>query len=240
MIPMVSLNEDRRSKKKHFETEGELCDYFSSIAKANGWKVFPEVDGWDLVLFDGEVQIGVEAKLRSNIQLLGQVMRRTRTLTGYKQYGSCPDYRAVLVPKITAGIVDVCFHLRIVLFTSGTRFIQLNPLFNLKTKKHLVLPSVPLQSGGGRPSPKVLSQWREKSLRLCIRLRRDGFVTGKDFDELGLHRQNWVKSWLDRDGKVGRHARYVLRPGVTLPDDGYERERDMIAEVDKNRKEMGL
>lgn len=208
-----------------FKTEGELCDHFSMVANSNGWQAFPEVDGWDLVLFDGVTQVGVEAKLRANIQLLAQAMRRTRGRRG-------PDYRAALVPNASRDLVDVCFCLRIVLFTFSTRLIALNPSFNLKPKQKLILPSVPLQDGGGRPSPRTLSMWREKSLRLCLRLRRDGFVTGKDFEGLKLHRQNWIQSWLIRDGKVDQYARYVHRLGTTLPDCGYERERDLIAEVD--------
>lgn len=217
-----------------FKTEGELCDYFSATAKVNGWDVFPEVNSWDLVLVNGGVQIAIEAKLRGNIQLLAQVMNRTRNRR------LCPDFRAVLVPIATTDLVDVCFYLRVVLFTSGTRLVNPNPRFCLDPGKRLVLPSVPLQTGGGRPSPRTLSPWREKALRMCIRLRRDGFVTGQDFEELKLHRQHWIRTWLNRDGKVGRYARYVLRPDAVLPDFGYERERDLIAEVDANRERMGL
>lgn len=219
-----------------FKTEGELCDHFTLVAKASGWQVFPEVRGWDLVLFDGQRQVGVEAKLKNNIAMIAQVMNRTRIARGGKQYSPFPDFRSVLVPKSSADLRDVCYYLNIVVFTADTRLISLNPLFDLQTRIRLKLPSVPLQSGGGRPCPRTLSPWREKSLRLCIKLRRDGFVTGHDFKELGLHRQNWVRSWLIRSGTAGKYARYVRRPGIQLPDMGYELERDLIAEVDSNQE----
>lgn len=219
-----------------FHSEGELCDYFAEVARTNGWQVYPEVSGWDLVLCHNEIQIGVEAKLSGKVKLLNQIMNRV----GRRRYNECPDFCAALVPFASHDFIQLCSFLRIVVFTADTRLIKPNPRFCLQPSKRLLLPVIPLQSGGGRPFPKALTPWREKALRLCTRLRRDGFVTGHDFEELKLNRQHWIECWLNRDGCVGRYARYVIRPNATLPDFGYERERDLIAEVDMNREAMGL
>jgi len=210
-------------------SEGELCDRFSIIARANGWQVFPEVGGWDLLLVGNKIQIGIEAKMRCNIRVLVQAMRRSLS---YRY----PDYRAVLVPKASSDLVYICKHLRILVFDLNTRVIRLISHYDLKSKYPLVLPAVPLQSGGGRPAPRSLTTWRQNALRLCYLLRAQGYVTGKDFNALGLNRQNWIRRWVDRSGRVGRHARYVARPGAELPDSGYERERDLIIRCDSEIK----
>lgn len=210
-------------------SEGELCDRFSTIARANGWRVFPEVGGWDLLLVCNKTQIGIEAKMQCNIRVLVQAMRRSLS---YRY----PDYRAVLVPKASFDLIDLCRHLKILVFDLNTRVIRVISRYDLKSKYPLVLPAVPLQSGGGRPAPRSLTTWRQNALRLCHLLRAQGYVTGKDFNALGLNRQNWIKKWVDRSGHVGGHARYVARSGVELPDAGYERERDLIIRCDSEIK----
>ena len=89
-------------------TEAELCAMFRSAAEADGWIVYPEVDGWDLVLvWSGDApvpeggtgvkkgdQVAVEAKLRANVGAIQQAVTRST----YRYRGQ-PDFRAVLAPK---------------------------------------------------------------------------------------------------------------------------------------------
>lgn len=182
--------------KPDYANEGDLCDAFATAIRnwrppahedQWQWTVYPEVAGWDLVLVhpDG-TQIGVEAKMRCNLEVVAETLARTR-------YRNRPDYVAVLVPKASQPLKEVCHHLKILTFDAVkiSRFeketaapkmwsrlgIILTDPFLTKDPERLSLPPIPLQSGGGRPNPHTLSAWRVGALRILIRIKRDGYVT---------------------------------------------------------------
>ena len=70
-----------------------------------------------------------------------------------------------------------------------------------------------------------MTPWKVKALRLCIVLRDRGYITSKDFKDLGLSPTVWRSRWLVPDGKVRVNNRAVQklvpRPGVALPDEGH-------------------
>lgn len=58
-------------------SEAELCTRFSDAAREDGWTVYPETSGWDLLLVDDDgVQVGIDAKARASFEVLMQCLDR--------------------------------------------------------------------------------------------------------------------------------------------------------------------
>ena len=96
------------AREKPFATEGALCEAFAEWARAEGFTVYPETAGWDMLLVaaDGH-QLGIEAKLSLNLKVLAQALKGC---TYSAERG--PDYRAILVPESHDGVDDICTHFR--------------------------------------------------------------------------------------------------------------------------------
>lgn len=227
-------------------TETALCDALAATATAVGWRVYPEVEGWDLLLvWTGArtlpswtphdvreravagYQIGVEAKLRANADVIEETLRRADAYRGR------PDEIAVLVPRPGRGFLRLCQRLGIRVLTPGV--MGLDPWGAPPPARRLTPPAVALQGSGGAPSPRTMSAWRVGALRICITLRARGYITADDFRLHGVDRSRWMRSkWIVRDGRVGRLTRYVAGPRLDVdgPEVGYEAERDALAARD--------
>lgn len=235
--------------------ESDLCADFRDAAESDGWVVYPERAGWDLVLvWPGEApvpsgatlleegsQVGVEAKLRANADVLAQAI-------GHPMREG-PDYRAVLVPKASEAFVAVARAIGLGVYTyrhcgswryrggwERPRKTVAAPARHWAPRKRLWLPPVVPRHAAGVPSPRPLTPWRVRALRLCHRLRHQGYVTTQDFRELGLSMDAWRDRWVRRQ-YPGRGAVYVMVPGAELPDAGFESDRDAIVGVDTFAKE---
>lgn len=113
-------------------TEAELCDLFAEAARADGWDVYPEVRGWDLLLvwrgagrsmpakssrFHEDLyaavpagwQFGIDAKMRANVEVLDQAASRM----GAKRR---PDAGAVLVPTHSGSFESLARRLGLAVF----------------------------------------------------------------------------------------------------------------------------
>lgn len=214
--------------------ETDLCDEFATRARESGWTVYPETGGWDLLLVSANAtQVGVQAKLRANFEVVAQAMWRSLYTP---EYG--PDFRAVLVPAAPPGFRAVCDELRIHVYLPAEEawaravVVPPDPLRRATSRRHVLPPIVPSWSGGA-PSPKTLSRWRVGALRLCALLRSRGYITAADFKAQKVDRSRWVAAgWVRGEGERGS-LRYV--PGhnaAGLPDVGYEAERDALAALD--------
>lgn len=250
-------------------SEVDLCAAFRSAAESDGWVVYPETSGWDLVLvWPGEqpvppgaleippdTQVGVEAKLRPNADVLAQVIERCGR---YKR--SRPDLAAVLVPKAAEPFHTVAGALGVGVYTlrhcgpwrparggyeRGRKTITApiprrsrDPVVKGETGQRLWLPPVVPQTPAGTPAPSPLTPWRIQAIRLCAILRERGYVTSQDFTALGINPQIWRDRWLRAEGRVhveGRAAplsRYVAIPGIDLPDVGFEVEASALLALD--------
>lgn len=239
----------RRSRLElPWKTEAELCEDFIRGARALGWTVYPETAGFDLLLVapDGR-QVGVEAKLRPNLELVGQIC--DHALHAWQQV---PDHLAVLVGRSNRhlGAVSRKAGFEVI---DGSEVIRQrernewsldrapdgsdceNPWGAYRPKhtehwprledgtKRCVLPSFVPNLQAGIPGPIQLTPWKIKAIRLCGRLRERGWVTTQDFKELGLDSSRWIRGslrWLEDSGeRDGRRFKYVARPGVELPDE---------------------
>lgn len=216
----------RRSRRwpreqPEYKAEGELCDRFGAAMQRRGWLVYPEVAEWDLLLVSpGGVQVGVEAKLRCNLEVLSAIVGRARRR-------DVPHHLAALVPQASKHLETVChslgFHCwdhytildleppadaRIVHARGGWPAEEILGVKEAKRWKHgggIKLPEVPIQTGGGRAAPKVMSAWRLNALRLCALLEARGWVSSQDFRTHGVNPQRWrVALWIERTGTVPR------------------------------------
>lgn len=236
--------------------EAELCELFAEAARADGWDVYPEVESWDLLLvWRGVIpdsthswrfprgvpagfQMGVEAKMRANVDVLKQAADRM-------SYGKRPDVGAVLVPDSGLGrtaFVGLAGRLDLLAFdlaNCGERRARHPITPPWPNAKHgpadrvgpVLVPPVPLQSAGGQASPRTMSKWRVGALRLVIKLEARGFLTHADFKAQGADKRLWLeREWLVREG-AGAGARYLPGPEIEIgggPASGYRAELEAL------------
>lgn len=204
-----------------FKTEAELCAAFAPVATAAGWTVYPETCGWDqLLVSGGGEQIGVQAKLRPNYEVLCQAL---------EEYGSGPDWRCVLVGKTVNHFAAICHHLRLICVSPFTHrdsliFPNLSHLQDRKwtPKQRHALPAYLPDVPAGVPCPVQLTDWKIKAIRLCAILRIRGHLTAADFTTHKINRQRWFVGktrWLQPVHL--KRGVYVAVPGMRLPDEDH-------------------
>lgn len=205
-----------------------------------GFRVVPECSGWDMILVapETEEQIGVQAKLRPNLEVLGQAIVAPRRRT--------PDVIAVLVPNIPRYFGEVALGLRMGIFTPVGIRSGVGPLWMLAhgPRRDVVAGRCWVPPAGievaipaGVPSPRTISPWKIAAARLCIRLRAGETLTRSDFASAGVRVDNWIraKQVVRVDGERGRYV--IGGPavgGLPLPDES------MPEVVDAVRRSLGL
>ena len=239
-----------------FAFEAAMCESFATAAREQGWTVYPETDGWDLLLVKEAIQIGVEAKLKPNMKVLAQATRCLR-------HGSRgPHYIAVLVPYRDADFDYVLAVLGLICIVPWTKdryagwdettgecvylrktgwpriadaLMYVEPIhFDEPSWVPPVMSDVP----AGVKSPVQLTAWKVSALRLVARLEIRGYVTKQDFRDIGLNSSRWYHSWLKPAEKPYEGPpRWVRIPDVCFADAQHpaafetllERERNIIS-----------
>jgi len=218
------------SMKHDYASESELCKTFVPYAKSMGWRVFPETSNHDLLLVATAAvktinavpgdQIGVQAKLKDNIEVLCQAMPKEWDAVG-------PHYHAVLVPVASEGFRKIARRLGLLIFqgTKAGPYAKSPPrrsvdkeLFYLPiTRKHYYSkadwhPEVELWTPPGVPSPSSVTPWKVSAVRLCIEAERKGYLTSDDFRKRSVSMGRWVRfGWVvDSGEKIGRGKKYIL------------------------------
>lgn len=214
-----------------FASEAELCAVLRSAAEAAGWAFYPETGGWDAILvLEDETQVGVQAKLRANVDVLAQAIVPPR-LAG-------PDIHAVLVPSCSRAFQDVAHELGFIVLIGdrlrrkpdpdirgvgayvGERYLE-HSVRKAPRAIHLPgrcwLPPFVPNSPAGVPSPRSVTPWRVAAAKLCAELRKGYEPTNAELRERGLAPSTWVRRWIEPVAGT-RPRRYRLIPGVTLPD----------------------
>lgn len=203
----------KRSVAK-FASEAEMCALFIAIATGEvansnhrarpyGWKAYPEVWGDILMVRETDgFQVGIEAKLRLNDDVIFQAMegRNSPTMPG-------PDCRAVLVPYGTGSRLhhEACQRFGIQVITITAEPAPYQPLVQPELPRRddgcwdgrwpEMLPSARVQLPdfvpdvvAGRPAPVQLTA--------CI-LERRGWLCRQDFKHLQIdHRRFLDSGWL--------------------------------------------
>lgn len=224
-------------------TEADLCLWFQEVAQEAGFTVYNEWADYDqlLVAPDG-TQIGVEAKLRANSEVLSQAIDgwqwrkredpHDKRFSGNSWADRGPQTRAVLVPKASKAFRYIADALGVVVFAKRDyersrwrrrRFWEISKEGRYQWGKGADLPPFIPDVVAGKPSPVRLTPWKIKAIRLCNRLRDKGFVTVRDFKEFKVSPTRWQHHWLKPDGKEGRAIKWVRKfpegSDVKLPDE---------------------
>lgn len=225
-----------------------MCDRLRELARAVGFRVYPETEGWDLLLVrpgDG-FQVGIQAKLRPNVEVLYQTIRGSE----YLRKG--PDVRAIAVPEATAAIVEVARALRVLVLEvsildlasssperrhwESTRLdsrIERAPVW--ETSGRCWVPPIESDLPAGTPAPITLSRWKVATAKICAVLRDEGSITAERLRELGGNPSTW-RAWLDpiAGTKPRRYQTRILtsfdgtqRP-IKLPDEDF---RELAAQI---------
>jgi hypothetical protein len=238
--------------KNPFDKETELAAHFIEEAKRHGWKAYPETEGFDVLLVATESvtghflpgdQIGVQAKLKPTVEVLYQALPRKTVHPG-------PKYYAVLVPRATPEFRDLAKRLRIKVFEAtqkswpairgqrgdlewrqGPVKQLLDPPSLWHLHEHRApcwVPDVEVVLPAGVPSPKQLTPWKFKAVRLALHGVAKGYLTTKDFKEFDVSMARWVqKQWIVPGDFVveggSRRRKYILNelrrpPHIAFPE----------------------
>jgi hypothetical protein len=233
-------------------SEADLCQEFRVFLESRGFVVYPEVSTWDLVakrdttvtsdlkvkdwkhgeFFDNNWQLGFQAKLFANVDVLHQsICDATRG----------PELRFILVPRASSEFIEVARKLGVGVVVrdvitkcwgrkktsrspDGFRFYTNGVVWG---SKPLELPSISTDLVAGGRSPKQLTKWRERALGICRLARTRGWVTSEDFKTSSIDMGRWIQAgWLvctgSKTSSKGRPIKiYALAP--TNPEIGWEK-----------------
>lgn len=188
-------------KEQHFKTEADLCAAFIAWATKQRARCFAEWAGWDiLVAFEDGYQLGVQAKLRLNAEVIEQA---SPNVYGYHDDFQAPDFRAVLVPqRLNRTWHAIAERLGLVVFEAGV-YSGFNPQLTRRgwldwnpAKRH-DLPPVATDSVAGSPCPVTLTDWKLCALDVLAEMEVRGTITTKRMRELGVHPGRWTTGcWL--------------------------------------------
>lgn len=115
----MSRQTKRAGDREGFVSEAALCETLAAAVRANGWRWYPETSKWDaIIVLPDDTQIGVQAKLRGNVDVLAQALPELgkrgwppRVLSASEVPG--PDKRVVLVPDADGVFRSLATHLRL-------------------------------------------------------------------------------------------------------------------------------
>lgn len=209
-------------QKANFASESAMCEAFIA-ALPKGWTPYRETAGWDILLVhDTGAQVGIEAKLALNAEVLRQTLPSNSSWLGSDQG---PDFRGVLIPDGASRTLEFAFD------WAGVTILRMKDAGDNRRLYHgrfpfypelppyggwhdwcpyrrLRLPDyVPADIVAGAPSPQTLSDWKIRAIKLVITLERRGFVTNADFRHLRLSPTRWTQppgySWLCKGPQRG-------------------------------------
>lgn len=229
-----------------FASESLLCQSFAAACREQGWVPYPETSGWDLLLVKGEVQIGIEAKLRPTLHLLAQAFERAGLDEAHGQTRG-PQYVGLLVPEHDFELAMLARGLGFgEIYPDVRQYYDERPPFitwpdldqgirhwqPMHFEKPAWLPPVVPTVAAGVPLPIQLTEWKVRALRLLALLEVRGWVTIADLRHFGMAPSRWYHRWLE-PGEV--KGRWVRRPGVVLAQDQHP--EAFAAMVEKARRE---
>lgn len=202
-------------RERAFKTEADLCAAFIAWAKPQGVECYAEWWGWDiLVVYPDGMQLGIQAKLRLNAEVLIQA---APDFFDYIPDQQGPDYRAVLVPDASRPFAKIADRLGVVTFTAHERGyptsrIEFAPTLDGRSfsghyygepwvdwcpgKRH-DLPPVQTDAIAGSPCPVTLTHWKIGAIAVLAELAVKGAITTKRMREIGVNPSRWLSAcWL--------------------------------------------
>jgi hypothetical protein len=216
---------------RRFDSEAALCAAFIAwVSRTDpGVQCYAEWAGWDILLAYPEGwQVGIQAKLRLNAEVLGQA-----ALSIYDDGIVGPDFRAVLVPERN-GWSGIASRLGIIAFwahqqpydygrkaddwdflptLTQPRYItegwtDWNPV-----RRHDLPPGESTDSVAGSSAPVTLTHWKLGALRVLAELAVTGTITTKRIRQIGIDPGRWTTyRWLEPGTKRGLWTRGAKCP----------------------------
>lgn len=215
-----------REATPKYASEAELCAQFIEYASSVGWVSYAETAGWDVLLVrktDG-YQIGVQAKMQANLEVLQQA---TAHEGPYSESG--PDFRAVLVPAYGGkvhSLQEFTPYVGVTLIAAAGpgklyrgnwvrlgygeqqcfrpglphepkhahEFVDAGHWFERCPAKRHRLPEYVPDVPAGVAAPVQLTSWKIGAMRIAVLLDRHGFVTRADFKSMGIDHRRWIAS----------------------------------------------
>lgn len=223
--------------KNPYNSENELCNIFIEYAKKNNWRVFPETSNFDILIVKNNFQVGIQAKLKPNIDVIAQSLDHS--------HEKSPNIKAILVPQATRKFKLVCKALKIYVIEGVIKKCKVenngkkinikvywdkeiktilpneNNKYYLRISKNKCwIPDVEINTPAGVKSPKRITEWKVKAVKICIKLNEKKFLTSMDFKLANLSMIIWrSKKWIiDSGEREGRMIKYIKNPIAILPD----------------------
>jgi hypothetical protein len=210
-----------------------LCEHLSIVARDQGFRVYPETGDFDLLLVAGEetngfesgTQIGVQAKLRDNVEVLAQALPRMDRHPSQPM----PHRYAVLVPRARREFRWLAARLSISVIEGrllDNRYhsdLSFMTYHRYQVQKPCWEPTVEIPAlQGGLPSVKPMTPWKLGAVGLCLLAEERGYITPEDFRSAAVSRSTFLqREWITRgqavtvDGK--KEYRYCLNADSRPP-----------------------
>ena len=201
------------SKSKPFAAEADLCAAFIEWAgRFDGVRCFAEWAGWDiLVVYPDGHQLGIQAKLRLNAEVIGQAAPDAWGWA-FDHDHQGPDFRAVLVPHGNP-LSGIAARLGLVVFESHERGYPTtriefspsldgcprmgDPWLDWNPARRHELPPVATDAIAGSPCPITLTPWKLAAIDVLAELAVKGTITTKRMRGLGVNPSRWLSGfWL--------------------------------------------
>lgn len=201
-----------------FSSEEELCARFMPLAREAGFRVYPETSNWDILLVEPSTgrQIGIQAKLRPNLDVLAQAL----PFAGTHMRSDGPDVRAVLIPSTPQAFHVVALHLNLhvyagALVTSDAIRTTFDHAHVWEFKKREWVPEVEIDMPAGTAGPQRITPWKMAAVTICLRVLDKGYVSPADFRELRINQAWWFQYQFGPVFRVASRGRYEFNPDQT-------------------------
>ena len=202
----------RRKAEPLFKTEAEMCAAFQKWAETEGWVVYPETAGHDMLLVDKDShQMAVEAKLHPNLKVISQILPSHWDWHHAGRESCGPDYRAILIPDRPDFVAELLQYVGVEVFYAsqhsywgkspqGITFVRCfdGAMHDWNPAQRFELPEYKSHHTAGAPSPIQLTPWKIGALKVLAMLELDGEITRAQIALIGISPQRWCISggWL--------------------------------------------
>lgn len=199
-----------------------MCQQFISEA-GDEWVAYAETAGFDILLVrksDG-YQIGIEAKLKFNVNVLCQILEDG----WHREHG--PDYRAILIPddaSSSLGVIASYIGITVIRIRKKEKYpwygaASFQPSlpklsndtwinkewYDWCPTERCPLPEYVPDVAAGSSAPLQLTKWKIAAIKIAIILEERGWVARPDFRHVGIDYRRWIakeSGWL-KPGEIG-------------------------------------
>jgi len=236
----------RSPRAPHWRLETDLCAATIALFRAQGWKCYPEQDGWDFLMVDPKGGYhGVQAKLAGNMKVLQQAIQQSNV-----------NHSVVLIGRSASDeFFDLARALKLeVLFTTCETSLRTivdqylgRWLYGrLLARRQSEVPVKVLPPETDRPagcqSPSPLTTWKMAAVRFCMEYKEKTF-TNTELRKFGIGQgASWVvRGWAERIEvqPPTRLAQYRLVTHSERPDTKFPDVVEIIQQIDASKTSSG-